>query len=618
MVARYEIDIADVSEARTAAAEHLHEQHKGCLRALKDLVALVSKSLRCPGSAIVLKKGVAQSCNVSLGFTSTPTVAALDLASLLASGEPVALPDVNCGNVQNLFLPKINGTKAQSLAACPIHDANRQMIGVLLAADVNHRDFDTHELVQLALSARLAEGAIQAHQGLLKTDELLTDLEAKRAQATKRYELLELVEREAGVGGWEADITTNDVVMTQTARDILELPADYEPRFDRKLNYFAPEIRDYIAGIYARGIATGEPWQYEVPIKTATGKSIWLKAKGCGVMKDGKVTHLVGSMQDVTESRSLLDRLEANERLAQEKSNELEVILANLHQGVSVYDADGCITLWNKHYLELFPGLRDKVHVGMPLSEILTLVEIEEGFPGGDASEYLDILHEKLPQGETVNAQVPTSDGRIVRTVVAPLEGGRWVATHEDVTEEAKAAARIAYAAHHDTLTEVTNRNFFNETLESVLAGRADTAVYGGHVLMLLDLDKFKHVNDTHGHATGDEVLKHVAHCFRTNVRETDLVSRIGGDEFAIILAGDTMCLQRSKRVAERLIESISKPFVIDGHTIEIGLSIGITDLFSSAHEASAILKRADEALYAVKRDGRNGFQIYNGRQMAS
>lgn len=311
---------------------------------------------------------------------------------------------------------------------------------------------------------------------------------------------------------------------------------------------------------------------------------------------------------DITARKSMEDQILANERLARERSEELEVILANMRQGVSVFDRSGCLTLWNRQYLEIFGKPDGEVRPGISLLELLQ-AEVDRGEFDDDPEEHFNELMWRLNSGEVVRSTFEHPNGKIISAVHAPLPGGGWIGTHEDVTLREQAAQKIAYAAHHDTLTGLANRTLFNSSLEEAHRTVGQDNVHSN--LLLLDLDKFKPVNDTHGHDVGDELLVQVANRLSKCVRETDLVARLGGDEFGIILSGVPENRNGTSKIASRLVRDLQMPFRIGGKEISVGVSIGICAIKGQEPDISHIIKKADIALYEVKNNGRNGFQFY-------
>jgi two-component system, cell cycle response regulator len=174
--------------------------------------------------------------------------------------------------------------------------------------------------------------------------------------------------------------------------------------------------------------------------------------------------------------------------------------------------------------------------------------------------------------------------------------------------ERKRAEERLTYLAQYDQLTGLVNRTLFRDRLIQAMARSKRLQQPLG--LMLLDLDRFKAVNDTMGHDVGDQLLKAVAGRLQACVREVDTVARMGGDEFTIILEGlssegDIIM------VAQRITDSLAEPFPLDERKASIGVSIGITVYPSDDHEIDDLLKHADAAMYRAKQQGGNSFQFH-------
>jgi diguanylate cyclase (GGDEF)-like protein len=172
--------------------------------------------------------------------------------------------------------------------------------------------------------------------------------------------------------------------------------------------------------------------------------------------------------------------------------------------------------------------------------------------------------------------------------------------------ERKRSEERLAYMAQYDHLTGLTNRALFQDRLEQALARAKRSGALVA--LMFLDLDRFKAVNDTLGHGTGDLLLKKVAERLEGSVRETDTVARIGGDEFSIILEGLTEA-QDAALVARKIIDKLVQPFVLDGHEVFVTTSIGIAVYPSS--NGDSLLTDADSAMYCAKEQGRNTYRFH-------
>jgi len=178
-----------------------------------------------------------------------------------------------------------------------------------------------------------------------------------------------------------------------------------------------------------------------------------------------------------------------------------------------------------------------------------------------------------------------------------------------DITEQKQAEERIQHVAHHDSLTGLPNRLLFNDRLgQAISVAKRDARKFA---LLYLDLDRFKPVNDTLGHNAGDQLLKGVAERIRKQVRESDTVARVGGDEFTVILR-NISSRQDVAAVAQKIIAAIAAPFTLGTppQAVEIGTSIGIAIYPSDAQDHEILIKIADATMYSAKTRG-NCFRFF-------
>ena len=197
---------------------------------------------------------------------------------------------------------------------------------------------------------------------------------------------------------------------------------------------------------------------------------------------------------------------------------------------------------------------------------------------------------------------------RVIAVSRQPLQGGGWVSLHEDVTQRRRQEEKITHLARHDALTGLANRALFHDQLEQALLRLPRGQ---GFAVLCLDLDHFKAVNDTLGHPVGDALLVEASQRLLGCVREGDLVARLGGDEFAIIQA-TARDRSQTEILAARIVEAVSAPYVIDGQSIDISTSVGITLAPHDGRDAAQLMKNADLALYRAKTEGRRGHAFYN------
>ena len=196
---------------------------------------------------------------------------------------------------------------------------------------------------------------------------------------------------------------------------------------------------------------------------------------------------------------------------------------------------------------------------------------------------------------------------------IVRLSDGAWMALFEEVTDRRAAEANALEQAMRDPLTDLPNRQLFEKRTTSTLAGVAPECVApgcAGPAIMLVDLDRFKAVNDTLGHPIGDALLRLVAKRLRSVSRQADIVARLGGDEFAMLIspAPDPGHLGR---LASRIVDMIGRPYLIDGHLVNVGASVGIAVSAKDGVTHDGLMRSADLALYASKKAGRSTWTFF-------
>jgi len=289
-----------------------------------------------------------------------------------------------------------------------------------------------------------------------------------------------------------------------------------------------------------------------------------------------------------------------------------QITLAAIGDAVISTDAKGNVEYMNPA-AERLVACRALAARGLPVASLFRILDEETGQPRESQIEQIleggDLTHPTRPQ----LLQRPDSTSVAISMIGTPLykEGavaGAVLVLH-DMTSEKKYIARLSWQASHDSLTKLANRREFEHRLEKVLRHQ-DHHRDGPHALMFLDLDQFKIINDTCGHAAGDKLLCEVAVALQLHLRVEDLLARLGGDEFAILLGnGD---LERAAIVAERLRQAVQDlNFVWNGRPFTVTASIGLVQMRENATK-NETLRTADLACYLAKEKGRNRIQIHN------
>lgn len=286
----------------------------------------------------------------------------------------------------------------------------------------------------------------------------------------------------------------------------------------------------------------------------------------------------------------------------------LEAVIDNFPGGLLVLDQDLNVVLCNEQQKALLEYPPELFANGNPRLEDLFRFNAERGEYGdGDADEHVKLRMDRARQKLPHVFERTRPNGTVIEIRGMPLAQGGFVTTYLDVTEQRRQQALIAHLAHHDPLTDLPNRVLMLDRLSQALA-----RVKRGDVMALfyLDLDRFKPVNDTYGHAVGDALLAEVAKRFRTATRETDTVARVGGDEFVVLQSGVRL-VSDIEVLAERLVRMISGRYRIAGHSVEIGVSIGIAIAPVDGFDPDELMKRADKALYRCKSQGGLDYCFY-------
>ncbi|HEY6095404.1 MAG TPA: PAS domain S-box protein [Gallionellaceae bacterium] len=294
--------------------------------------------------------------------------------------------------------------------------------------------------------------------------------------------------------------------------------------------------------------------------------------------------------------------------LDQEQLRLLSSALASAGNAIFITDPEGRIKWINKAFTTL-TGYTDMEAIG----QMPTLLK-----SGKQDAEYYRNLWNTIQKGKTWSSETverhKTGMLFTVQQTITPIMNEAGQITHyisilDDITAQKEIATRIRYLAHFDALTALPNRTLFYDRLHQVLAQAKRDGQ--NSALMFLDLDRFKPVNDTLGHHFGDLLLKEVAQRIKTCVRESDTVSRLGGDEFTVLLPHVSTPADAAM-IAKKIIAILALPFQLEEHTVQIGCSIGIAFYPTDAVTDDDLIKCADSAMYMAKEHGRGTFRFYH------
>ena len=279
----------------------------------------------------------------------------------------------------------------------------------------------------------------------------------------------------------------------------------------------------------------------------------------------------------------------------------------NMYHGLSLFDEQGRLVVCNSRFLEIYGIDGETSPIGLELPEILGRCDALSR--ANDLDKRLIIReHICLDRLDRTPIEQQWPDGRWVELTRTSVADGGFLDTIVDITDAHQASDKIAHLARHDHLTDLPNRVLLRERLLEIYRNRRRQQKCA---ILFLDLDGFKAVNDTLGHAIGDLLLVEVSRRLLSIVREMDVVARLGGDEFAIVMQ-HIRSRSSPQRFARRVINLLNRPFTIEGYKIHVGASVGIDIIDASEMDADQILRNADIALYQAKADGKNTARLYD------
>jgi len=317
----------------------------------------------------------------------------------------------------------------------------------------------------------------------------------------------------------------------------------------------------------------------------------------CIVDQDGQVTGFRGIVRDISQRKLAEEALRQSEL-------KYRLVFENTPLGIIHFDGQGRITACNDSLADLIGLTHREAAIGFSLLSIPDVAfakAIKQALNGQNAyyqGNYESPISGKSIPVEAQIAPVMSDDG-------SPLGG---VIIVSDITERKRYEETIRHLAYHDALTGLPNRLLIHDRISVALpqARRQNQML----ALVYLDLDNFKIINDTLGHLIGDRLLQEVAHRLKYLIREGDTVARMGGDEFMFLFPGINET-GNVKIIANKILDSFSLPFQVDGHEIHVSASIGISLYPSDGQDVETLIKNADTALYRAKEQGRNNYQLF-------
>ncbi len=426
----------------------------------------------------------------------------------------------------------------------------------------------------------------------------ITQLKNQQKRLARSESLLKEAQQLAHLGYWELDLFTGHLTWSEEAFHIFEMdPVTTPLKYDDFIALVHPDDRASVDRVYKDSLDAGEAYDIEHRLQFPDGNVKWVHERSLHYYdEEGKPLRSLGTVQDITAQRQIDEQL----RLAAN-------VFENSLNGIMITDAHARIIKINQVFSEVMGYTEDEVvghkpnlfksghHDGRFYHKLWTTLKREGKWQGEiwDRRKDGDIV----PLWQNISS-VRDHGGRVIR----------YISVFYDLSEQKQNAEHIHHLAYYDALTDLPNRQLFRERCEHSLeqAQRDNQTV----AVLFLDLDRFKHVNDSLGQPVGDELLRMVAQRLKDNLRHCDTVARLGGDEFIILLENSPTPFD-TEGVARKILRALDEPFWVHGYKLEIGTSIGISFYPTDGNDSTTLIKHADLAMYQAKEQGRGNFQFY-------
>jgi diguanylate cyclase (GGDEF)-like protein/PAS domain S-box-containing protein len=370
--------------------------------------------------------------------------------------------------------------------------------------------------------------------------------------------------------------------------------------------------RERVLSSWHEATRNREPFEAEYRFLQPGGGVVWVRVNAAPMQVGERLLGYVKTVEDFTDRKAMDDALFLEKERA-------EVTLKSIGDGVLTTDFEGHIAYLNP-IAEKLTGWSQQEALGRPFSEVLKLIDATTREPGINPLD--QAVREDRPVELMLNSMLIRRDGSELRIEdsAAPIHdregkvtGG--VMVFHDASESRTTAIKMTHLAEHDALTDLPNRVLLNDRLTQAiaLARRHAKKV----ALLFLDLDHFKKVNDSLGHAAGDKLLQAVATRLTACVRTSDTVSRQGGDEFLVLLS-EIVGIHDATRFAEKISAALAMPQLIGGKELRITASIGISIYPDHGETVEKIVHHADIAMYHAKAHGRNQYHFFTHEMNAA
>ncbi|WP_312687766.1 diguanylate cyclase [Kosakonia sp.] len=434
----------------------------------------------------------------------------------------------------------------------------------------------------------------------------INDLKQTEWVNKRLMERITLANEAGGIGIWEWELEPDIISWDKRMFEMYEVPSHIKPTWQLWYERVVPEDRAEIERVIRDSLVARIAFKLEFRINVKGGIRHIRALANRVLNKNGEVERLLGVNMDMTEVKQL------NDALFQEKER-LHITLDSIGEAVLCTDVEMNVTFMNP-VAEKMSGWSQEQAMGQPLLTVLRITFGDHG-PTMENIHSGDMSRSDIEQDVVLHCRTGGHfDIHYSITPLSTLDGQNIgsVLVIQDVTESRKMLRQLSYSASHDALTHLANRVSFENHLKRLLVTVQEFPLR--HALVFIDLDRFKAVNDSAGHAAGDALLREISSLMLSMLRSTDILARLGGDEFGLLLPDCN--IESARYIAGRIVEAINDyTFAWEGSQHRIGASCGITLIDQNNHQATDVMSQADIALYASKNKGRGVVTVYEPQQ---
>ena len=416
----------------------------------------------------------------------------------------------------------------------------------------------------------------------------------------ERENMLLLAEKTVNIGFFHNDVINNHITFTPQTKTIFELDEDNElVDMNFYINRIHPDDQKAVVDSFRSSIVNGRSSEVTYRLNLPSGNRKIVRSKAnVSFNKEGDVVARYGTVQDITGSYEQERRL----RLSM-------AVFESIREAAVITDKDFRIEAVNPAYSAI-TGYSEEELKG----EVTSFLSHESRIPASAEGIMQSLKKQGYWFGE-ITDQKKNGESfakRMIITVVRDEhdEVSHYIATFTDESQLKKSEEQLKLLTNYDPLTSLPNRDFILRNLGETLAEMKEKKQMMG--LITIDLDNFKHINDSLGHPAGDRLLQEFSQRLKGRLRKTDILARLGGDEFVVVLK-NIASREHIATVAESILELMKAPFDLGiGKQLRVGASMGISIFPEQGSDVNELLRQADAALYEAKRNGRNHYSFYS------